>query len=75
MNPKSITHSGEILAEEFLKSMDITPYRLAKDIHAPLTRIAATIAGKRAVTVDTALSVSRFFKYQRRFLDRPADGP
>ena len=54
-------HPGEILAEEFLKPMEITPYRLAKEIHVPLTRIAAILAGKRAVTVDTALRLSRFF--------------
>ena len=54
-------HPGEILAEEFLKPMVITPYRLAKEIHVPLTRIAAILAGKRAVSVDTALRLSRFF--------------
>ena len=54
-------HPGEILAEEFLKPMQITPYRLAKEIHVPLTRVAAILAGKRAVTVDTALRLSRFF--------------
>ncbi len=54
-------HPGEILAEEFLKPMQITPYRLAKEIHVPLTRIAAVLAGKRAVTVDTGLRLSRFF--------------
>ena len=54
-------HPGEILVEEFLKPMNITPYRLAKEIHVPLARIAAILAGKRAVTVDTALRLSRFF--------------
>ena len=54
-------HPGEILAEEFLKPMQLTPYRLAKEIHVPLTRIAAILAGKRKVTVDTALRLSRFF--------------
>lgn len=54
-------HPGEILAEEFLNPMQLTPYRLAKEIHVPLTRIAAILAGKRAVTIDTALRLSRFF--------------
>ena len=54
-------HPGEILAEEFLKPLEIKPYRLAKEIHVPLTRIAAILAGKRAVTVDTALRLARFF--------------
>ena len=55
------SHPGEILAGEFSKPMDITPYRLAKEIHVPLTRIAAILAGKRTVTIDTALRLSRFF--------------
>jgi antitoxin HigA-1 len=54
-------HPGEILVEEFLKPMNISAYRLAKEIHVPLTRIATILAGKRAVTVDTALRLSRFF--------------
>ena len=41
--------------------MNISAYRLAKEIHVPLTRIATILAGKRAVTVDTALRLSRFF--------------
>ena len=47
--------------------MNITPYRLAKEIHVPLTRIAAILAGKRAVTVDTALRLSRFFSLSDGF--------
>ena len=54
-------HPGEILTEEFLKPMNMSAYRLAKEIRVPLTRIAAILAGKRAVTVDTALRLSRFF--------------
>lgn len=60
-------HPGEILSEEFLKPMQVTPYRLAKEIHVPLTRIAAILAGKRAVTVDTALRLSRFFGMSEGF--------
>lgn len=52
---------GEILQEEFLKPMGITPYRLAKEIGVPQQRIGDIIAGKRAITVDTALRLSRFF--------------
>jgi addiction module HigA family antidote len=54
-------HPGEILAEEFLHPMGITPYRLAKAIHVPQTRISAILAGERAVTADTALRLARFF--------------
>jgi len=54
-------HPGEILLEEFLKPMGITQYRLAKEIGVPQRRIGEIIAGKRAVTVDTGLRLSRFF--------------
>ena len=52
---------GEMLREEFLDPMGITAYRLAKDIGVPLTRIAAILAGKRAVTADTGLRLDRYF--------------
>ena len=52
---------GEILLEEFLKPMGITQYRLAKEIGVPQRRIGEIIAGKRAVTADTGLRLSRFF--------------
>jgi len=52
---------GEMLAEEFLKPMNLTAYRLAKDLGVPLTRIAAILAGKRAVTADTGPRLDRYF--------------
>lgn len=52
---------GEVLLEEFLKPMAITQYRLAKEIGVPQRRIGEIVAGKRAVTVDTGLRLSRFF--------------
>jgi addiction module HigA family antidote len=52
---------GEILLEEFLKPMGITQYRLAKDIGVPQRRIGEIVAGKRAITADTALRLSAFF--------------
>ena len=60
-------HPGEILREEFLEPMGITPYRLAKDIKVPQTRIAAILAGERSVTPDTALRLSRYFGMSERF--------
>ena len=54
-------HPGEILLEEFLKPMGITQYRLAKKIGVPQRRIGELVAGKRAVTADTGLRLSRFF--------------
>lgn len=53
--------SGEILREDFLKPMEITAYRLAKDIHVPLTRITAILQGKRGITADTGLRLDRYF--------------
>jgi addiction module HigA family antidote len=60
-------HPGEILREEFLDPLGITPYRLAKDIGVPLTRIAAILAGARAITADTALRLGRFFGMSAEF--------
>ena len=52
---------GEILLEEFLKPMGISQYRLAKEIGVPQRRIGEIIAGKRSITTDTGLRLSRFF--------------
>ena len=52
---------GEILLEEFLKPMGISAYRLAKEIAVPQMRISEIVAGKRAITVDTGLRLSRYF--------------
>lgn len=51
---------GEILSEEFLKPMGISQYRLAKEIGVSAHRIGEIVAGKRAVTADTGLRLSRF---------------
>ena len=52
---------GEILQHEFLEPMGITAYRLAKDIGVSQIRISQIIAGKRAVTVDAGIRLSRYF--------------
>lgn len=52
---------GEMLQEEFLKPLGLTPYRLAKDIEVPVTRIYDIVAGKRAVTAETDLLLCRYF--------------
>ena len=57
----SPVHPGEILLEDFLKPLGISRYRLAKSIAVPQRRIDEICAGKRAVTVDTALRLARFF--------------
>jgi len=52
---------GQILLHEFLLPMGITQYRLAKEIAVSQRRIGEIVAGKRAITVDTGLRLSRFF--------------
>ena len=60
-------HPGEILMEEFLKPMGISQYKLAKDISVPARRINEIVQGKRSITSDTALRLSRYFSLSERF--------
>ena len=53
--------------EEFLKPMGISQYRLAKDTSVPPRRINEIVHGKRAITPDTALRLSRYFGLSERF--------
>jgi addiction module HigA family antidote len=52
---------GEILEEDFLKPLGITAYKLAKEINISATRISEIIRGKRRITIDTALRLSKYF--------------
>lgn len=52
---------GELLLEEFLKPMELSQYRLAKEIGVPAQRIGEIVAGRRSVTADTDLRLCRFF--------------
>ena len=54
-------HPGEILFEDFMKPMDISINRLARDIAVPPGRISAIVNGKRAITADTALRLGKYF--------------
>lgn len=60
-------HPGEILAEEFLKPLKLTQYRLAKNTGVPPRRINEIVQGTRAITADTALRLSRFFGNSAQF--------
>ena len=60
-------HPGLILKEEFLDTMNISQYRLAKDISVPPRRINEIVHGKRAISVDTALRLGRYFKMSPKF--------
>ena len=60
-------HPGEVLMEEFLGPMELSQYRLAKDIGVPPRRINEIVHGNRAVTADTALRLARYFGTSARF--------
>ena len=60
-------HPGEILQEEFLLPMGVSQYRLAKDIGVSARRINEIVHGKRAISADTALRLSRYFGTTERF--------
>lgn len=60
-------HPGEILLEEFLVPMEISQYRLAKDISVPQRRVGEIVQGKRAVSADTALRLGRYFGMEAQF--------
>jgi addiction module HigA family antidote len=60
-------HPGEILLEEFLEPLGISQYRLAKDISVSPRRISEIVHGKRSITADTALRLSRYFGLSERF--------
>jgi addiction module HigA family antidote len=73
---------GEILKEEFMVPLGISGNRLARDIDVPANRILAIIAGRRAITPDTAMRLALYFgtepefwmnlqvRYELRLLDR-----
>jgi addiction module HigA family antidote len=52
---------GEILLEEFLKPMNLTAYRMAKDTGLPQSRVSEIISGTRSITAETALRLARYF--------------
>lgn len=64
---KTNIHPGEILEEEFLKPMNISAYRLAKQIGVQQTRISQIIKQKRSITADTAIRFSKFFGTTEEF--------
>ena len=67
MNKLANVHPGEILLEEFLKPMEISAYRLSKSIGIPQTRTSQIIKGKRGITADTALRLSKYFGTSPKF--------
>ena len=60
-------HPGEVLNIEFLEPLKITAYRLSKDLKIPQTRISEIIKGRRRITADTALRLSKYFGNSAKF--------
>ncbi|MCO5725009.1 HigA family addiction module antitoxin [Robiginitalea marina] len=60
-------HPGEILQFEFLEPLEISAYRLSKDLKIPQTRISEIIKGNRRITADTALRLSKYFGNSAKF--------
>jgi addiction module HigA family antidote len=54
-------HPGEVLLEDFMKPLGLSQYRLAKDIGVTPIRISQIVNGRRAITVDTAMRLARYF--------------
>lgn len=60
-------HPGEVLVEEFLTPLEVTPYRLAKQVGVALPRITEICHGRRAISADTALRLAKFFGTSAKF--------
>jgi addiction module HigA family antidote len=54
-------HPGEVLLEDFMKPLELSQYQLARDIGVTPIRISQIVRGQRAITVDTAMRLSRYF--------------
>lgn len=61
------THPGEILLKEFLLPLEISAYKLSKDIGIPQTRVSSILKGTRRITADTALRLSIYFGNSAKF--------
>lgn len=61
------SHPGEILREEFMKPLGLTAYRLAKELHVTAPRMNEVVRGRRAITPDMALRLSRYFTMSDEF--------
>jgi addiction module HigA family antidote len=60
-------HPGEVLLSEFLEPLEITAYRLSKDLNIPQTRVSEIVKGNRRITADTALRLSKYFGNSAKF--------
>lgn len=60
-------HPGEILREEYLQPLDMTPHALAKGLNLPASRVNDIVLERRGITPDTALRLARFFRTSAEF--------
>ena len=60
-------HPGEVLQDEFLLPLAISAYKLSKDIGIPQTRVSQILKGRRRITADTALRLSKYFGNSAKF--------
>jgi len=67
MEKLSNIHPGEVLFHEFLEPLEISAYRLSKDLNIPQTRVSQIIKGNRRITADTALRLSKYFGNSAKF--------
>lgn len=67
MGKMAPVHPGEIISEEFLKPMGISKYRLSKDTNMNPTRVGEIVSGKRRISADTALRLSKYFGVSAEF--------
>ncbi|HKF37882.1 MAG TPA: HigA family addiction module antitoxin [Ktedonobacteraceae bacterium] len=59
-------HPGEIVADELVE-LHKSPTELARELHVPANRISQLVAGKRAMTADTALRLERWLGVSAAF--------
>ena len=65
---------GEILLEEFMEPMNISAYKLAQEIHVPVSRVHDILNDRRKITADTSLRLAKFFGVSDKyFLDMQND--
>jgi len=60
-------HPGQVLKEEFLLPLNISAYKLSKDLGIPQTRTSEILKGNRRITADTALRLSQYFGTTAKF--------
>lgn len=65
--PRTRTHPGEVLSEEFMQPFELSARQLARALNVPPNRITAIVNGQRGMTADTAMRLARFFRTTPQF--------